>query len=377
MKRCVALLCEFAGFPAHWAPARWAEVDGTWSRVGPDAHTKASFPARWLRLDLSPTFHPDTLVEVSGGMGTEFPAFAANVVETSRLNRTCITDGVVSTLRNVHTLDLRYTSISDAGALALGKSSTLHTLGLRGTTVTDIGAAGLRNVRSLDLGETSITDATALELSLGSIHTLDLSETGVTDVGAVALSKSRTLHTLGLRGTMVADVGAAALGGARALHTLDLSGTGLTDIGAAALGTATANPAATKLHTLDVSRTGITAVGAAALRTVHALVLPHHLARIASADAHGQEIEIVRARETMLLRAWIDATYTRVPLCERGAGTGLRALYAAYVRASPPVHERTLSQISFKHMLGGIHTPRPVLAGAVARQNRSVYLLRC
>jgi hypothetical protein len=242
MRRWVALLGRFAGFPEHWAPARWAEIDGTWARIGPDRHAKTRFPARWLRLDLSPTFHPDKLVEVLG-MGAEFPAFKANVVETSRLNRTCITDGVASTLRNVHTLDLRYTSVTDAGASALGASVTLHTLSLRGTMVTDIGAARLRNVRSLDLGETRVTDAVALELSLGGVQTLDLSETAVTDVGAVALSTSRALRTLSLRGTGITDVGAAALGNS-------------------------------KLHTLDVSRTGITAVGAAALRGVRTLTGP-------------------------------------------------------------------------------------------------------
>ncbi len=350
MRRWVASLCRFAGFAEHWAPARWAEIDGTWTRIGPDRHAKTSFPARWLRLDLSPTFHPDKLVEVLG-MGTEFPAFKASVVETSRLNRTCITDGVASTLRNVHTLDLRYTSVSDAGASALGASVTLHTLSLRGTMVTDVGAARLRNVRSLDLGETGVTDAAALELSLGGVQTLDLSETAVTDVGAVALSTSRALRTLSLRGTMVTDVGAAALGNSQ-------------------------------LHTLDVSRTGITAVGAAALRSVRTLTVPD-----VSHDAG--------ARETEMLRAWVDATFARVPLCERWAdatqlavplcenatGTDLDAIYAAYRRADPPVHERTLSQISFKHMLGEIHTPRPVLGtsrlvGAAARRVRYAYPLR-
>lgn len=351
MARCVASLCQFAGFPEHWAPARWAEIDGTWTRIGPDRHAKASFPARWLRLDLSPTFHPDTLLEVVG-IGTEFPVFKANVIETSRLNRTCITDSVVSTLRNVHTLDLRYTSVSDAGASALGASVTLDTLSLRGTMVTDVGAARLRNVRSLDLGETSVTDATALELSLGGVQALDLSETAVTDVGAVALSKSRALHTLSLRGTGITDAGAAALGNS-------------------------------KLHTLNVSRTGITAVGAAALRNVRTLAVPD-----VSPDA--------KVRETEMLRAWVDATFARVPpcvrwaelecapLCEKATGTDLSVLYAAYCRADPPVHERMLGRISFRRMLGEIHAPRPVFgtarlfgAGAVARRVRyDVYLLR-
>ncbi len=92
-----------------------------------------------------------------------------------------------------------------------------------------------------------------------------------------------------------------------------------------------------------------------------------------------------------MLRAWVDATYARVPLCERWAelelvsrkatGTDLDAVYAAYRRADPPVHERTLSQISFKHMLGEIHAPRPVLGtsrlvGAAARRVRYAYPLR-
>jgi hypothetical protein len=206
-------------------------------------------------------------------------------------------------------------------------------------------------VRSLDLGETGVTDAAALELSLGGVQTLDLSDTAITDVGAVALSTSRALRTLNLRGTMVTDVGAAALGNS-------------------------------KLHTLDFSRTGITAVGSAALRGVRTLTVPD-----VSPNAG--------ARETEMLRAWVDATYARVPLCERWAdatqlvaplcekatGTDLRAIYEAYRRADPPVHERTLSQISFKHMLGEIHTPRPVLGTsrlvvAAARRARHIYPLR-
>ena len=391
VERWVALICQFARLHTHWAPARWAEIDGAWTRVG--QYKKPIFPARWLRLDLSPACHPDTLL----GVGTvPLTAFQKMAIETSRLNRACITDCVVWALRNVHTLDLRYTRISDAGALSLGESSTLHTLDLRGTEITDIGAARLRNVRILNLSETSVTDEAALALSLGSVHTLDLSETGVTDVGAVALSKSRTLHTLSLRGTMVTDVGAAALGTLRTLdlsetcitdvaavalgsaptlHTLDLCGTRITDIGAAALG------ASTKLHTLIVFRTSITAVGAAALRNasgvrtlkLHTLA-PPHLARFATADAHGQHVARAPDDAPMLLRAWVYATYTRVPLCEKGTGTNLRALYAAYVRANPPVHVRMLSQVSFAHMLGGIHAPRPVLDRA--RRLRYVYPLR-
>jgi hypothetical protein len=65
----------------------------------------------------------------------------------------------------------------------------------------------------------------------------------------------------------------------------------------------------------------------------------------------------------------------------KATGTDLDAVYAAYRRADPPVHERTLSKKSFKHMLGEIHTPRPVLGtarlvGAAARRDRYAYPLR-
>jgi hypothetical protein len=335
MRRCVTLIRQFARCPAHWSPARWAEIGGAWTRTRPgnqsgDAETSlTSFPARWLRLDLSPTYHPDTLIEASAGTLPR-TQFQAMVIETSLLNRACVTDEVVAALGNVHALDLRYTDISYAAAM-LGK---VHTLDLRGTRITDSGAAALCNVRVLNLSETSVTDEAALLLALGSVHTLDLSETGVTDVGAAALSKSRKLHTLRLRGTRITDVGAASLGTASTIHTLDLS------------------------------ETRVTAVGAAALRHVHTLTLPH----LASADAP-------RAREPPgLLRAWVDATCTRVPLCEKSAGIELRALYAAYVRADPPVHERMLGQVCFAHMLGEMYEPRPVWARG--RRLRYVYLLR-
>jgi hypothetical protein len=411
MKRWLALIRQFArspALPANWAPACWAEIDGTWNRTRPNNHsdheetgTKASFPARWLRLDLSPTYHPDALLEASCGTLPR-TQFQTMVIETSLLNRTCITDDVVAALGRVHTLDLRYTCISDVGALALGDA---HTLDLRGTGITDWGAVALRNVRILNLSETSITDEAVLELSIGSVHTLDLSETSVTDVGAVALSKSRTLHALRLRGTRITDAGAVALctyntadtlraldlsetcitdvaavalGNVRRLHSLDLRGTRITDVGAAALGMANT---AKRLRTLDVSRTSITDAGAAALRNVHALKLPH----LAGADAHMQEPGRAWGQRTMLLRAWVDVTYTRVPLCRKSTCASLRSLYAAYVRANPPVHERMLSQISFGYMLREIYDdigPLPIWAtirartGAVERRLWYVYLLR-
>jgi hypothetical protein len=372
VERWVALIRQFARLPAHWAPARWAEIDGAWTRNGPN-DANPDCPARWLRLDLSPTYHPDTVLEASGGILPR-TQFQTMVIETARLNRAFVTDDLVATLGNVHTLDLRYTGISDVSAFALGKSRTLHTLDVRGTKITDVGASALRNVRSLNVSETSVTDAAVLALAPGSVHTLDLSETGVTDVAAIALSESRALHTLSLRGTRITDVGVGALGSVRTLHTLDLCGTRVTDVGAAALGNS-------KIHTLNVFRTGITGVGAAALRNVHTLELPR-LARIAAAEMRVQEIVRAQGHEATLLRTWVDATFTRVPFCEKSTGTNIRALYAAYVCADPPVHATTLSQISFAHMLREVYDfigPRPILASPArhgARRLCYVYLLR-
>ena len=54
------------------------------------------------------------------------------------------------------------------------------------------------------------------------------------------------------------------------------------------------------------------------------------------------------------LRAWVDESYTHVPLREKDTGTKLEVLYAAYTLAAPPVHAKVLGKILFGKMLNAV-----------------------
>jgi hypothetical protein len=74
------------------------------------------------------------------------------------------------------------------------------------------------------------------------------------------------------------------------------------------------------------------------------------------------------------LHAWVDETYTHVPLREKDTGTKLEVLYAAYATAQPPLHTKVLRKIKFGRMLNDIYThigPHRTTTGAA-----EVYLIR-
>jgi len=56
-----------------------------------------------------------------------------------------------------------------------------------------------------------------------------------------------------------------------------------------------------------------------------------------------------------LLRSWVEANYTRIPLREKDAGTKLETLFAAYTTATPPVHQKQLGRNKFAAMLGAVY----------------------
>ena len=58
--------------------------------------------------------------------------------------------------------------------------------------------------------------------------------------------------------------------------------------------------------------------------------------------------------EEAMLRAWVDASYTHVPLREKNTGTKLEALYRAYVSATHPVHAKMLGRNTFGKMLNAV-----------------------
>jgi hypothetical protein len=55
------------------------------------------------------------------------------------------------------------------------------------------------------------------------------------------------------------------------------------------------------------------------------------------------------------LRAWVEESYTHLPLREKDSGTKLEVLYAAYTAASPPLHSKVLGKILFGKMLNAVY----------------------
>ena len=75
------------------------------------------------------------------------------------------------------------------------------------------------------------------------------------------------------------------------------------------------------------------------------------------------------------LRAWVEESYTHVPLREKDTGTKLETLYAAYTTAQPPVHAKLLGKILFGKMLNAVFPnigPHRNTANTVS----CIYLLR-
>ena len=152
-------------------------------------------------------------------------------------------------------LNLRDTSLNDAGCDQLAKLASLTALNVRGTQITDAGlkqlgafpylsrldaartqvtGAGLRSFRdskllnSVNLLGTSCADDALEHLATcPRLAVLNLSETQVTDAGIKALEPLTKLWDLNLAQTSVTDVGLAALGKHEQLVSLNLAGTGI------------------------------------------------------------------------------------------------------------------------------------------------------
>jgi len=63
----------------------------------------------------------------------------------------------------------------------------------------------------------------------------------------------------------------------------------------------------------------------------------------------------VASSASSLLRSWLDANYTRIPLREKDTGTKLEALYSAYTTATPPVHQKILGRNKFAQMMNSVY----------------------
>src|SRR5437016_6492091 len=153
-------------------------------------------------------------VERLGGTLERDARGAGNAVIAVSLRNTRATDVELSMLKSLtglRSLDVAYTSITNAGVERLTSLRSLQELRLRGCQVTDdgmVGLEGLTILQILDLGLTAITDKGLEHLkAVKSLRSLQLTKTRVTDAGLMHLQALRGLRVLDLRGTKITDKG--------------------------------------------------------------------------------------------------------------------------------------------------------------------------
>ena len=148
----------------------------------------------------------------------------------------------------------------DSDLECLHRVKNLKTLGLIMTTVTDAGLVhlrGLRNLRRLFLAHSRITNAGLAHLKdLQKLRELTLFHTAITNDGLPHLQRLANLQSLNLSNTKVDDEGLPHLVGIQRLQSLDLGFTTVTDSGILAL---VELPA---LQELQVENTPVTEIGA-------------------------------------------------------------------------------------------------------------------
>ena len=71
----------------------------------------------------------------------------------------------------------------------------------------------------------------------------------------------------------------------------------------------------------------------------------HGAARVAGGSASAEQ----------QLRMWVESNYTHIPLRAKDAGTKLERLFAAYISAVPPVHQKQLGRNKFSQMLSAAY----------------------
>jgi hypothetical protein len=166
----------------------------------------------------------------------------------------------VGELKDLETLNLKFTPVGDAGLGHLAGLTRLHTLDLSGRKVTDAGMPSLgklRNLFHLGLHDTAITDEGMKSLAaLTAMGNLILTSSGaVGDEGMKSVARMRRLRLLDVFGTGVTDRGLKELAGLPRLFSLNLGKTGVTDAGIRSLA------GLAELQWLDLSYTDVTDEG--------------------------------------------------------------------------------------------------------------------
>jgi Leucine-rich repeat (LRR) protein len=147
---------------------------------------------------------------------------------------------VVAALPGLQMLDVSASPgrVTDACVKGLAGLKELTSLNIRYTSLTDAGLkelAGLKRLRALSIGVSKVTDAGLKELAvLKELETLHVDRAQVTDAGLkelVGLKEMAGLKGLDLTGTKVTDAGLKELAALKELQTLDLRNTQVTDEG--------------------------------------------------------------------------------------------------------------------------------------------------
>ncbi len=135
----------------------------------------------------------------------------------------------LATLKNLTSLDLSFTLLSDAGMESLKPLANVTVLNLYSVEhITDTGIAyirGWKQLRHLNLRGTDITD-TSMEYIAGlpALESLDVSYTQVTNNGLEYLPALSQLETLSLGGNKISSAGLPVLKALPKLKSLNLSG---------------------------------------------------------------------------------------------------------------------------------------------------------
>ncbi|MCI0705648.1 MAG: leucine-rich repeat protein, partial [Planctomycetia bacterium] len=172
----------------------------------------------------------------------ELPQQPVRLLQVDLINKQRLSDTHLALFKDcdhLTHLDLRNTSVTDAGMVNFKANKKLWQLHLSNTKVTDAGLAnfkGCPNMKYLALDSTQVGDegiANFKDCSL--MEQLGLSGTKVTAAGLAHFKDCKRLRQVRLGGTKVGDAGLAHLQNCPILDGLDLSETGVTDAGLAHL----------------------------------------------------------------------------------------------------------------------------------------------
>ena len=204
-------------------------------------------------------------------------------LETLNIDGSELTDAgmsLVANWPNLKTLHLRENDnrfidfkrprgrLTDAGMIALSRSTGIVDLTLAGHRITDVGLAvlgGMPGLVRLDLDGVEATRAGVQALlAARQFRFLILLGPSVADDWVPSFANQKRLTFLGLVGPQVTDAGMVAVAKLTGLRNLDISGTGITDAGLATLGRSTA-----RWRYIFAFRTGVTKSGVDAFLTAH------------------------------------------------------------------------------------------------------------